>query len=242
MGEMTSEVFAGRIEKQSLMELYGESADFFANVIRSKLNPKNGQYSLVDLGSFKGELLQNVLQKLPEYEINPVVVDVNEGALAENVASRRRIVAHAEKIPFADSSVDIVFVRYVLQWNDFEKQKEIIKEIGRVMKKFAVIQHLGADSDDPGVWRSRVDAALEEIPKVGKQGRFYSSRDELEEFMRKEGISFERVQDRVVQNLSDVYINRYGLDEFESQKVKAELGEKDYVVQTTWILDTKPQK
>ncbi len=240
MGDETSEVFAGRVEKQSLVEIYAESADFFANTIKARLDPKDGPYSLADLGSFKGELLRDILEKLPEYKINPIVIDLNENALRENLVGRHAIVANLEKIPLMDQSVDIAVVRYVLQWNDFQKQKEIIREILRVVKKFAIIQHAGSPSDNSEEWRLRVDGMLGGIQKIGKQGRFYSSRAELEQFMEEEGISFERLQDRVVKDLSDVYISLYNLDDIESEKVKTGLGEKDYVVQTSWILHPKP--
>lgn len=237
MGSHTSEVFAGKVESPALKEMYSESADFFVAIIKSRLDMGKGPYSLADLGSFRGELLQNVLQKLPEKVFEPVVVGINRLALQEN-AAKRKVVADLERIPLGDHSVDIALVRYVLQLNNLEKQKEIVKEVARVIKKFAIIQHLGADNVDTGTWRSQVNNALSssQIPKLTQQGRFYSSRDEVEQFMNEEHVSFERVQDRVVQHLSDVYISRYGLNAEEAVKVRELLGNKDFIAQTTWLL------
>ncbi len=54
--------------------------------------------------------------------------------------------------------------------------------------------------------------------------------------MTEENIKFERIKEKIINNLSDVYTERYGLDIKESKKAKAIMGNKDFFVQTDWII------
>jgi SAM-dependent methyltransferase len=235
-GDGASELFKGEGKSLATHELYAESADLFAGIIKKYLQPEE-KCTLTDVGSYQGEFLGDVLNKLPEYTFSTVAIEMNENALAHNNADNK-IVAGAEKLPIKDASADIVLCRYVLQWNDTEKQKEIIKEIARSVNKIAIIQHAGADDINPDEWRSRMTDVFdgEEIPQLKRGGMFFSSAQELEQWMIDDGIKFERVQERVIQNLSDVFIEKYNLPENEAKVMKNILGDKDHIHQVTWVI------
>lgn len=235
-GDNASELFKGEGKSLAAHELYAESADLFAGIIKKYVQPEE-KCILVDVGSYQGEFLGDVLSKLPEYTFSTVAIEMNENALANNTADNK-IVAGAEKLPIKDTFVGIVLCRYVLQWNDAEKQKEIIKEIARSVNKIAIIQHAGADDVNPDEWRGRMADIFdgEEIPQLKRGGMLFSSVQELEQWMVDDGIKFERVQERVIQNLSDVFIEKYNLPENEVKLMKNILGDKDHIHQVTWVI------
>jgi len=70
--------------------------------------------------------LDELLKKLPGYKFQTTAVDINKVALINNQIAGQKIIADAEKMPFADKSVDVIIVRYMLQWNFAEKQKKIL--------------------------------------------------------------------------------------------------------------------
>ncbi len=90
-------------------------------------------------GVFKGELLGNILDKLPDYKFHTIAVDINGEALKENLSAQEKIISTLDKIPLKDKSIDVVFCRYVLAWNNPKKQQEILKEITRIVSGFAII-------------------------------------------------------------------------------------------------------
>jgi ubiquinone/menaquinone biosynthesis C-methylase UbiE len=237
-GEKASEVFKGESNSLTIKQLYEESAEYFADIIKSKLSDKNKTYKLADLGSFKGELLGNILGKLHDYKFNTIAVDINEEALKENSFAQKKIIATLDKTTLKNKSVDIAICRYVLQWNNQQKQQEILKEISRITKGFAIIQHVGADNENSDKWRERIDDLLdgEEIPKLKRIGHHFSSRDEIENWMQENKINFERLTERKVENVSNVFIERYNLNDEESLKTKEILGDKNYIIQTTWLI------
>lgn len=237
-GEKSSNVFKGESNSLAVRELYGESAEYFADVIKNKLSDKNKTYKLADLGSFKGELLGNVLDKLPDYKFNTIAVDINEEALKENSSVQEKIITTLDKSTLKDKSMDVVLCRYVLAWNNQKKQQKILKEIARIVKGFAIIQHAGADVGNSDGWRKKIDDLLdgEEIPKLKRVGHYFSSRNEIEDWMKENKINFERLMERRIENLSDVFIERYNLNKKESKKTKGILGDKNYIIQTTWLV------
>lgn len=238
LGEKTSNVFKGESNSLAARELYGESAEYFADVIKNKLSDKNKTYKLADLGSFKGELLGNVLDKLPDYKFNTIAVDINEEALKENSSAQEKIIATLDKTTLEGTSMDVILCRYALAWNNQKKQQEILKEIARIVKGFAIVQHAGADIDNSNKWREKIDNLLngEEIPKLKRTGYYFSSRSEIENWMKENKINFERLMERKIENLSDVFIERYNLNDSESLKTKEILGDKNYIIQTTWLI------
>jgi ubiquinone/menaquinone biosynthesis C-methylase UbiE len=244
MGAGSSGVFSGEsLKTKAEREMYGESADYIAGIIRERIS-KDGEKTFLDIGSFKGELLKNILAKLPEYNIHAITLDTDEKALQNNDSAQEKIVADAAIIPLPDKSVDIIAMRYVLQWNTLERQEAILSEINRTLKGVAVIQHVGADCAETKKWRERMDDLLdgEEITKLKRDGHYYSSRDELETFMKSAGINFERLQDRKIDRAVDIFSERFKLTEDEIKMAEAVLGDRNYFYQTTWLITPTKEK
>lgn len=242
MGINTSKVFSGESELKPSREAYNETPVIFSEEIKKRLLP-NKEYVLADIGSFKGELINKILELLPEYKFNTVAVDINEEALKQNNL-KTKLVANADDLPFGDKSIDVEVVRFLLQWNSWEKQREIIKEIARTVKEFALIQHGGADSEDPDNWRFKMDQLLsgDTILKLKRGEHFFSSREEIEIIMKEEGIKFERTQEKIIDDIATIYSERYGLNKDEDKKTRDILGDKNFFIQTNWIIYSKDDK
>jgi len=236
-GVRASEIFSGKVEVAPIKKIFGESAQMFSDIIRERLGAEGGNYRMADFGSHKGELLENICKSLPEFNFHTIGIDL-ENNLKENKAAQEKISADLGNIPMKDKSVDIGFARYVLHWNNPEEQKQILKEISRIIKDFAIIQHVGADSEDPTQWRGKVDDLLDgkEIPKLERHGHFFSSSQEVEKILIENNIPFEKVLEVRVDNLSETLSQRFSLDEEERQLTKEMLKGNDYIMQTTWII------
>jgi hypothetical protein len=78
-----------------------------------------------------------------------------------------------------------------------------------------------------------------EVPKLKRGENFFSSRDEIENMMKEDDISFERIGEKVIYNISDIYAERFGLTEEERMRTKEILADKDFFVQTDWIIYPK---
>lgn len=239
MGASTSEVFKGHSESGAVKEIYGESAVLFADIIKSKIQPE-GTQSLIDIGSAKGELLSEILELLPQYSFAVTATDTNPKAIEENIATNK-IVADAESLPVNNKSIDIALMRYVLQFNSLQSQEIILSEVSRVIKRIGIIQHGGSDNEDSQGWRDKVDQIFssDNLPQIKRAGMYYSSVNEVESLMKKNNIKFERIQSKRINGLSDAFIERYSLDENQIKLLKNILGEKDYIIQTTWIIYPK---
>lgn len=234
-GANTSRAFAGLGSSEAIRQTYAESAPLFAHILRTHLLRTDTSYSLADLGSYKGEFLCELLKHLTEYTFDPVAIDANEKALAENSTSRR-VIANATRLPFVDCVFDVSICRYVLQWNTPEGQRLILHEIARTTKHVAIIQHAGSLCRNTE-HRSRIHRLMDgSIPAMQRSGFSFSTRDEIESWLHAEGIHFVCVQNREIPNLSDVYIERYDLDATNAAHIKTILGNLDLIVQTTWIL------
>lgn len=239
MGIKTSDVFRGKSELGPVREIYGESAKFFSEIIRSKF-VVGEKYSLLDIGSAKGELVSEMLGYLPEYEFGITATDTNPDAINGNPA-KNKIVADAESLPIDDKSIDVVLMRYVLQFNSLNSQENILREVQRVTKEIAIVQHGGADCVDSESWRSSVDQIFHspELTPLNRDGILFSSQDEVESMMDKNNIRYERIQSRRIEGLSQAFIERYSLNEDQVKLIKNMLGDKDYIMQTTWIIYPK---
>lgn len=101
MGEKTSSVFSRHNESQTTREMYTESAAFFSGVIKERISP-DVPHSLLDVGSYKGELLQDLKNQLDGYTLETTAVDINESALSENCVADHCVVGVAERLPFND--------------------------------------------------------------------------------------------------------------------------------------------
>lgn len=241
MGNATTEVFKGNSISDSIKQIYGESAGLFSNLIKSKLIDTKKEYTLLDIGSSKGELLADILELLPEYNFKITITDTNPDAVLQNCIDGEKIVADAESLPFNDKSFDLVIVRYVLQFNLRENQKSIIGEISRVTKGFAIVQHGGADSFDPESWREIVSKIFidDGLPQIKRSGMYWSTVEEIENCMDNENIKYERILSKKIQGLSQPFIERYSLSSEQASKLRVMLGDKDFLTQTTWIIYPK---
>lgn len=239
MGAGSERIFSGKAESKPVQELYNETQKLFSDEIRKRLLP-NREYAIADIGSFKGELLKQVCDKLSEYRLKGVAVDINQNVLGDNIFEAR-IVGKAEQLPFEDESVDVEIMRYVLQWNYPENQKNILKEISRTIKEFALIEHVGAENEEPDEWRRRNDKLFDgsSVSRLKRGEHFFSSRNEIEQWMNEEGITFERIAERIIENGSEVYVERFDIDRAEMDKIKNILGDKDFFTKTTWIIFPK---
>lgn len=214
--------------------IYAESADLFAGLITNRL--EKGEYSLLDLGSHKGEFLEDLKSRLNGYSFETVAVDVNESDLKENQADKK-IVADLTQIPIDDKSIDLTIARYAIAWNGIENQKRIIKEIGRVTKRMAVIQQQGSDPAHPCDLQAAANELFNgKIPELKRDCFYFSSADEIEGWFRESGLAFERIQHRKVDNISELYIEKYKLEGDAAQEVRNILTEADYLWQTAWVI------
>lgn len=238
MGENTSKVFSGEGTSLAVKEMYAESAPFFAELIKNNLSEREEPYSLLDIGTSRGEFLKEIIDRLPGYHFNTFGTDINEKALQENKTVENKIISNLASLPFEDNSMDVGTMRYILSWNTPEQQAQILKEVNRVMKRFTIVQHGGAPRENADAWRDRVSDFLggNEIPKVKRTGYYFASVDEIEEWMTECGINFEKVNERLVQNMSDIFIERHNLPEEEGRKAKEILANQDYIIQATWLL------
>lgn len=236
MGAGTSSVFSGQVLTDTNRIHYAESAPFFAEEIRKLL--ESGEYTLADIGTYKGELLTEILKLLPEYKFKTIGVDINKEALEENKVVGEKVVCDARKLPFADKSIDIVIVRYMLQWNNSEAQKDILKEIARVIKRFAIIEHNGPDNGDEELWRKNSDRLLsgDEVSKMKRLNYFFASEAEVERWMSESGIEYKVLRSRKTPGLSNIYIERYLLDDKEAETARNILEGTDYVAQVDWLI------
>lgn len=175
---------------------------------------------------------------MPEYNIEAVAADINQKELVKNFADKK-VVASAEKLPLADESVDVVTMRYVLHLNDKEKQEEILKEIYRVIKQYAIIEHGGSDNQETDEWRRIVHGFYnsKDIPEFKRTEFYFSSPDEIEALMDKNKIPFDRVMEKKVNNLSDTIITRFNMSEDSTKKTKERLAGKDYIIRTIWLIN-----
>jgi ubiquinone/menaquinone biosynthesis C-methylase UbiE len=239
-GARASEIFRGEVMVEPVKKIFGESAQMFSALIKERLGTEGGRYVLADFGSHEGELLENICKSLSEFDFHTIGIDL-ENNLKENKAAQEKVSADLGNIPMKDKSVDVGFARYVLHWNDIKKQENILKEIARIVKDFAIIQHVGADCKNSSDWRSRVDDLLDgqEIPKLERHGHFFSSSQEIEKMLTKNNIPFERVSEIRVNDLSETLSQRFSLDKAEKQLAKEMLKGKDYIMQTTWIIKSK---
>jgi len=234
-GVNAEKLFHGKMEGHAAELFYTESAGLFASII-SKEIPK-GTYSLVDLGGHKGELLSEIASLLPDYKFNSTVVDRVEGL--DPGVDGEKIVGDITHTSFESKNADIVFLRYVLAWNTTEGQREILKEVARITKRIAIIQHQGADSANPGLLQEAQARLFSgEIPELKRDPNFmWTDPRSLESLMMELGIKYSIVQDRRIDGLSDLFIEKYGLAGSKAEAVREILRNCDYVMQTTWVLD-----
>lgn len=233
-GKNASKLFSGKSEIEPSKLLYSESADLFSNIIKDEFEP--GNYNLADLGGHKGEFLFELLKKLPNYNINSIIIDTVEGV--ENDFKIEKRISDIVNTGLSDKSIDILIVRYVLAWNTIEKQKEILKEIVRICRGICIIQHQGTDKSDSLLFQKNFG---ELIPKIKRNEGVFTNPLEIQNWIEELQIKYRTVQNRKIIGLSDIAIEKYGLDSIESEKIKELLLGRDYILQTTWLLDFRKE-
>jgi ubiquinone/menaquinone biosynthesis C-methylase UbiE len=183
-----------------------------------------------------GDFLKDLIALLPEYTFKTIAIDVNADDLEKNKADQK-IVSNLTKIEVPDRSVDIVICRYTLAWNNLETQREILREIKRISKGLVVIQHQGANSLNPEVLQKASKELFSGvIPQLKRDAFFFSTAEQLEVFMKELEITFERIQDKTVNGLSGLFIDKYGLSDTEADEVKRILKDSDYLTLSSWVL------
>jgi hypothetical protein len=239
-GINAEKIFHGKSEGHTSEMFYAESAGLFANIISKEITPSI--YTLVDLGGHKGELLSDVLSKLSGYTFDSTVIDKVEG-LGEGIEAKK-VIADIEHTPIESKSADVVLLRYVLAWNTIDDQRKILKEVIRITKGIAIIQHQGADSLNPQLL-SEAQTRLfgGDIPELKRDVNFlWTDPRKLEEIMTEQGIKFSTIQDRKIEGLSNLFIEKYGLVGEKAEMVRKILHDCDYVMQTTWLLDFRSEE
>lgn len=240
-GKGASRVFEGEKGIPVIEKIYGESAEFFAGEIRRLLPPRPEAYtmSVLDVGSYRGEFLKDLIAEFgDDYKFDITAIDVNETALRDNIYAKMKVVGDVAQLPFHDNAFDVTVMRYVLPWNKKVEQKQILSEVNRVSNKYAIIQHSGAPREDSSEWQNKFHKLfLGSIPKLHRENVYFSSPIELETWMNEKEIKHKILQDRVVPNISDLFIAKYELAFEEAEKVKELLANKDFIEQVAWVIE-----
>ncbi len=109
--------------------------------------------------------------------------------------------------------------------------------LSRIVRGMAIIQHAGSDSLN---LNNRVNFATllgGQIPTLARTDVYFSSRAEIETWMKCFGIWFSLCRaDRTVADISDVFIEKYAMSDAEARDVKAVMQGHDYITQSTWLL------
>jgi ubiquinone/menaquinone biosynthesis C-methylase UbiE len=233
-GTNAEKIFHGQASSRASQMFYSESAPLFAKIIKENLEP--GTYSLVDLGGHKGEFLSELSKSLPEYNFESIIVDKMDG-LDQNV-SAQKIVGDIINAPLLDKSADIVILRYVLPWDSFENQKLILNEVKRLCKKLCIIQHQGADSADPiPMQQAALKLFAGNPPRLKRENGFFTESKQVEKWMDELHMPYKKVQERKVETLSEIFLEKFELNEQAASIVKNVLSGCDYIMQTTWVLN-----
>ncbi len=238
MGKNSSRVFSGEAFLPTNNQVYRESAGLISEIIKSNLIERKS-YTLLDLGSASGELVENIIKLLPDFSFKITAVDVSKAALDQNKVSAVKITADLTNIPIESDKFDISIMRYVLQWNPLDDQEKIIKEVLRLTNGIAIIQHVGPDHANRIHWRQIASEMFnhKNLPKLHRNFYFFSSAEEVEAIYIKNNISFKRIQNRTIESFSDIFIERFNLNEHETILLKKILEGQDHIEQALWLLD-----
>lgn len=242
-GKGASRVFEGERGIPVIERIYGESAKFFADEIRKFLPPRPEAYtmSVLDVGSYRGEFLKDLISEFGnDYKFDITAIDANEAALKDNTAAGMKVVGNVAELPFRDNAFDVTVMRYVLPWNDKDEQKQILSEVNRVSDKYAIIQHSGAVRENSADWQREFHKIFSgDIQKLKREKVYFSSPTEIESWMSEQEINYRVLQDRIVPDISDLFIAKYELSTDDVARVKEILVGSDYIEQTSWVLEKK---
>ncbi len=239
MGILASDIFANKKGNSLVItQLFKESVPLFSSIIKNKISGKNNHiYSLLDIGSYQGEFVKNIVKSLPDIKFEIFAVENNNFALEKNSIAMHKINSDVTNLPFLERDFDISIIRYVLHWNSWENQKKILSEAIRVTKDFLLIQHLGGDVDNYDDWQNRMKEIIGGIiPKLNRTDAYFSTAEEIEKYFTLSNVEFIRLQHRKIENSSQGFRERFDLTDNEFVTIKNILGDKDYVIQTTWLI------
>ena len=238
-GNNASEIFRGNGKSSASKLFYNESAEIFAKVIRDNLTI--GNYSFLDMGGHKGEFLKELLNEIPEYQFDSTIIDVVEGIDSNLKATK--ILGDIKNTNFPDKSFDLIIIRYVLAWNNLENQKLILKEISRLCRGICIIQHQGADSNDPiSLQKASIKIFNGDIiPKMKRDEGFFTESKTLELWMGELKIKYVKIMERKIVTLSETFIEKFSLSQQESKLIVEALDSCDYINQSTFLLDFRKQ-
>lgn len=234
-GINSNKIFSGKGNSISAKLIYGESANLFSQLIKKELT--SNKYSIIDFGSSKGEFIAEIIKKTPKFKFEITAIDFNKDDLNKNNIANKKIHSKITEDKKLKLNEDIGIMRYLLQWNSITNQEKIIKTFNKSINKFGIIQHAGADSKDSGSWRKKINKIFDgRISKLKRNGMFFSSSKEIESIFKKHKINFSKVDEIQVNELSNIFIEKYSLNPSESKQIKDIFSEKDYIVRTTWII------
>ena len=232
-------VFKGEGKSNAIYLAYGESVVLFSRAVRSNLKSNGKEYVLADLGSAKGSFLKKLLDVLPEYVFKTIAIDVNIDDIKHNTAEQK-IISDLSIIDMPDKSIDVTIMRYALAWNTLDKQHKILSEIKRITRDIAIIQHQGSDENYPKKLQNAAEILFSGVvPQLERINFFFSTSKQVEQIMSNLGINFERIQNRKIEGLSDIFIEKYKLQKDEADKVYKILKDTNSIVQSAWILKLK---
>ncbi len=232
-GQNSTDAFHGKSQSKAMQSLYKDSVPLFAQIIRNNLKPS--KYTLVDFGGHKGELVSELLSALPEYEFDSTIIDKGEGM--EAGVNAKKIVGDIINNSLPDKSADLVLLRYVLPWDAYENQKLILNEVKRVCKTIAIIQHQGAPSDNPKPLQEaslRLWSGL--VPTLKRDHGYFTEATKIEKWMQELGMNFEKVEEKYVETLSEMFTEKFHLNAQEAAATKDILKGCDGISITTWII------
>ncbi|MFQ3307972.1 MAG: ubiquinone/menaquinone biosynthesis C-methylase UbiE [Candidatus Nanohaloarchaea archaeon] len=131
-----------------------ESIDYrIYSELKDVLNEKNGEYTLIDIGSSSAEPLEAIAERLEEetgVELNPMAVDVNRDMLERCYQNDRAepIQSTAQNLPLQSNSVDLLVSNQLNLREEFIE--ESIDEFNRILdtEGYAVLSTGYAQGDN----------------------------------------------------------------------------------------------
>lgn len=127
-----------QIHTENVQGISGADSYYFAEYKVKELSrfEKNTPLKLLDLGCGDGATEFFLQQYLPAIEVNAIDVSDRsiEVAVQRNLQNSSFELYDGSEIPFGDNIFDIVFVAGVLHHVSFDKQKQLLSEISRVLK------------------------------------------------------------------------------------------------------------
>ncbi len=136
-----------RREYQRLNPGWQESMELYRDLISSSISSKT---KVLDVGCGHGDFLKSVYKKTA----HTYGVDPDKQALAKNKFIKHKVVAEAQKLPFADNFFDLVVSAWVLE--HLTDPQKAFSEIFRVLKPGGKVIFLTPNLWNYNVWLIRL--------------------------------------------------------------------------------------